>query len=665
MAKNNTKEIKKGAKLVEETDDFSYSEMELEESGLDKENKKLAKRSFTRLLDQIESEFTLSDQFMRTKWTEWAVRLKLYNNQRRDKEAIGDPLLFTIHQTILASLYDDKLSVEFGPREMGDEDVAENLNDLAEFDYDQMQKDELDYYWDWDTSFFGRGLVLFMEFDRELKNCPLPINISPFSFYRDPQARSVNGDVKHNGAMRFGGFEVRMTKKQMKDAGVYFNLERLRPDTDYNTSIVDQNNALRDEAQGRDNVSGRFPLKGENKEYRILKWFTHYNGKKVMVEIGNNRKCIIRYYELPDSDNWPIIDRACFPMSNDWDGVSIPDLVEDKQRGRSVAENLALKGIKANLHPKYLFNSQKIKKTYLQKDEINKHIPVDGDPSNAVLPVQQQQVKAEVQWILGILDSAAQRATATPEILQGQVAQEKRTATEIEKVSRGSDTRYSLAARIFGWSEKRFWRQWYSLYKEYFAEDIDEKIIRISGAGNYSFRKLLRDNIVAKVDPDVMVESKILADAKRQIKLQNYQNWVNIALSYPGSNKLFAIRQWGRLSGVSRDLINQVIPPTYDELDAESENNNLSDNVKEAVLATDDHVVHIEVHKKAAETPAKFAHIQAHKRALLAKKMRPDLFPSGPSEQMPSMDILEKTSSAPNEAPRGNSPVIPQMNNKL
>jgi len=77
---------------------------------------------------------------MKPKLDEWAVRLKLYNNQKRDKETIGDPLLFTIHQTVLASLYSDRLGVDFLGREAGDEETAENLNAMAEYDYDEMEK---------------------------------------------------------------------------------------------------------------------------------------------------------------------------------------------------------------------------------------------------------------------------------------------------------------------------------------------------------------------------------------------------------------------------------------------------------------------------------------------------------------------------------------------
>src|SRR3990167_9731370 len=103
---------------------------------------------------------------MQGKRESWFKRLKLYNNQFRDDNKVGDPLLFSVFQVVLAALYDDKLGVQFQGREEGDDDRAFNLTALSEYDYDLMEKDELDYNWDWDAAFFGRGLVMLNDFDR-------------------------------------------------------------------------------------------------------------------------------------------------------------------------------------------------------------------------------------------------------------------------------------------------------------------------------------------------------------------------------------------------------------------------------------------------------------------------------------------------------------------
>ena len=61
-----------------------------------------------KLLLQIDAEHKLCADFTAPKRAKWLRRLKLYNNQARDESKVGDPLLFTVFQTVFASLYDDR-----------------------------------------------------------------------------------------------------------------------------------------------------------------------------------------------------------------------------------------------------------------------------------------------------------------------------------------------------------------------------------------------------------------------------------------------------------------------------------------------------------------------------------------------------------------------------
>ena len=76
--------------------------------------------TFLDLQRQVEAEYMLAWKHQKPKKDEAEVRLKLYNNQKRNKKAVGDTTMFTIHQTILASLYVDRLDVDFTGKEEGD-----------------------------------------------------------------------------------------------------------------------------------------------------------------------------------------------------------------------------------------------------------------------------------------------------------------------------------------------------------------------------------------------------------------------------------------------------------------------------------------------------------------------------------------------------------------
>lgn len=621
-------------KMTEELDDDDIKELE--------------GRDFSDLIKQVKTEYNLAWWFIKPKWDEWALRLKLYNNQKRDKEAVGDNTLFTIFQTVLAALYNDQLGVEFAWREIGDQEVCENLNNTAEFDYEEMGKDVLDYEWDFEACFFGRGLMGLMEFDRE-KMVPVGEIWNAMTILRDPTATSVNGNMKGQGRAKFLGREVRMTKNEMKDMKVYFNYKKLKPSGNSDRSLIDENMRAVAEASGLSDMSKFSQLEGENETHRLLEWFTMYNGKRVFVTLADDMKKVVRFVELENKDI-PIVDRVIYPVPQSWDGVSIPDLVEDKQRGRAVASNLALKTVKAGLHPMYLFDETKITNKSDLNFDFNKFIGVKGNPAGAVQEMRTAQVKADVQWIMQVLSEGGERATATPAIQQGAQPEQDNTATRDALINQKVDTRYSLSARIFGWSERRFWKMWYGLYKTHFEAGIDEKTVRITGALGAKVRPLTRENLIASTDPDVKIESRILSEERRYNELQKFKSFMEFAATDPNANLRFGLRYMAKLMGLKKDLIDHFLPPTIEEMRADEENEAMRANPEEPVevLPTDDHMAHLEIHNKMEDVPAKFAHINAHKRAMLLERVRPDLFPPTPTDENSGVDATRMPAQGAN-----------------
>lgn len=632
---------------------------------VDAKDVKASKADYKDLIKQVDSEYREAIDFIRPRWDKWKERLALYNNQKRDKTAVGDPLLFTIHQTVLASLYDDHLSVSFGGRDgEGDSDKEENLAAAAEYDYEDMGKDESDYEWDWDATFFGHGVCLLMEYDRK-SYTPIPEVVDIMTFLRDPKAKSINGDKRGRGACRFFGREIRLTKNEMKDrnklgATVFFNFSEIKSGS--GLSEIDLNRKARQEAQGN-NPQIESRLEGGNKDYRILEWFTIDDGKKVLVALANDRKTVIRYQELEDGE-WPATDRSIYPISHDWDGVSIPDLVEDKQRARARMQNAGLKIVEAGLYPAYTYNVNKITNQKHLNLEANKFIPVDGDPAGHIVEVPRAHIGADVGWVMQMLDTGAQKATATPDIAQGSQSSERRTAFEVNKQSQGVDTRFSLSAKIFGWSERRFWKQWYRLYKKHFKEGIDKKVVRIMGSGGPKWLTLTRENLILDTDPDIKIESKVISDAKRMQDLGAFTNFSKMAMLEPEANKRFILKHLGKLSGLRRDEIDMALPRTTHELDAEDENLSLDKNKLTEVLITDDHQTHLIVHERAVDTAARDAHVKAHIKAMRIKNLNPMLVPpSGSETAIPGQDQPSTPMPRPSTAPvmGGMGPVMNGM----
>ena len=595
---------------------------------------------------QVQAEYTLAFNFNKPKRDDWTLRLKLYNNQKRDKDAAGDTTLFTIFQTVLASLYIDKLTTEWSGREEGDEETAENLNGLSKFDYDEMGKDELDYEWDWDTLFFGRGLCMMSEYIRDPEKnifVPAPEIWDPMTFLRDPRAASVNGNrlLGRNNA-RFFGREIRMTKLDMKDNPNFLDIDFRTMKYGLTTnSLVDAAVQARADAQNLTDQSKltKESLLGDNAEYCLTDWFTHWKGKPVRVWLANDRKKVVGYKELKKDSQWPLIDRALYPTAHDWDGTSLPDILEDKQRLRAVAQNLGIKAMTADLYPMYIYDQNKIKNKHDLDFGFNKFIPSDGAAGDAVLPLRKSMPNLNLlDFIYQSLDASAQKATATSDIQQGAIASQQRTLGEINLISQKTETRYGLSAKVFGWSEKRFWLQWYQLYKENFADKIDEKVVRVVGAFGAKWRPLQKNDIITKrLDPDVAIESQEVSRAKQLEERQALGTLFSVLVQDPTANIRYGQKRLARVYGLEKDEIERLLPPTIDEMVADDENENLSKNKFVQVRGEDNHNVHLEIHAKAGETKSKEAHVATHKKALVMQKKNPELFPVQQQQQEQAM----------------------------
>lgn len=646
------------------------------DKSLEKDLDRLDKDPYTDLAKQCQAEYDLTWDHQNGKIKEHLLRLKIYNNQRRKKDDAGDTTMFTIHQTVLASLYVDQLMAEFAGREEGDEGVAENLNPLAQFDYDEMQKDILDYDWDWDTTFFGRGLLECYEYLRDPENqifLPVPEVIDPTTFLRDPRGVAINGNTRTGkNACRFFGREIRMTREAMEADPNFFisDWKNMKFGTGMKDLMEDAHQA-RANAQGLN--YGKFLGMGEDKlgvngEYSLTKWFTHWtiNGdvRKVIVYLANQRKLVVGLKDLGPAlkTRWKVYDRPLYPTSHDWDGTSIPDLTEDKQRHRAVAQNLGMRAMTADLYPNYIYDQNKVKNRNDLNFGFNKFIPVDGDPT-AILPMRKAAPNMGLlDFIYTSLDMSAQKATATPELQQGIQSQKDRPLGETNLLASKVDTRYSLSAKVFGWSERAFWKEgWYGSYKENFEGYIDEKVIRVAGAFGDKWRPLTKAEIVANLDPDVKIESKVLSRARQLEERQNLTQYFTLVLADPTANRRYAYRKLGRLNGLQKDELDRLLPPTIDERQAEDENEFLSENKSVPVRPEDDHNVHLEMHAKAKWTKATEAHVETHKHALSIKRVRPELFPTAQQDQAADMNPPGTEGAPKGMAPGMARPVTPSQ----
>ena len=582
-----------------------------------------------KLLDQIKKEYKLAKLSLDARVKVNLKRLRLYNNQKKYKKKVGVPLLFTIFNSLLASLYDDRMSTVWEGREPGDDDVEEYLNLVAEYDYDKMEKAELDYEVLFDALFYGFGLMNMTEFDRK-KTIPMPEVIDPSSFLYDPEAASIDGNSQGRGAMRFCGREVLLTKYQMKKIPNFKRIDKVAHTARVEDDLVNQAVRERQDASGlSQSLQGQREDLGENTSFKVLEWRTWFDDKQVLVHVSSDMSVLNRYDTI-EQDGWGLVSKIVWRVSHQFAGVSVPDLVEDKQRKQSEMVNLAIGSTKSDLYPMYAYDEKRVTNRNDLSFGFNKFIPVTGDPSTIISPLRKASPNlALYSTVMEFLDASSQRATATPELQQGVISKEARTLGELNLVAQKVDTRYSLVVKSLMMGEKKFWRLWYLLYKQNLKKNIDKKVIRLRGATSTKFRILTRENLItSKIDPDARVESKILNEARDMNSLSKQGQIVALAGEDPTSNRRWGLKHLARLAGFIDQEIDLLLPPTLDELLAREQNEALNNNERVPVEPDDNHYVHLEVHSEANPTDETRIHAEGHKMALVLQRSNPELFPN-------------------------------------
>lgn len=607
---------------------------------------KTLRETFDTLIKQIQAEVKLCKLSQQYRIALNIPRLKGYSNQKADPNLVSDNTTFYTHQTILSKFYKDQLTVSFTGHEEGDQEIAENLDNLAIYDHKIMQKSQLDYDNFWDVGFFGFSIIEMVEFLREGEGknkmmCPAPRGLDPMTFLYDYKATSINGTgLTRQGRSRFHGYETEIPRFQLNEKNGYVDFKNLRASSEVN-NLVKQAQQARASAMGNNNpvYSNDASYLGENGLIDALVWYTYWKTKLVRVTLPTDLSRIIKYEELNTNGRWPLVYRPLFRNSHSFEPVSIPDLTDDKQRHRSAMINLMMFSAKNDLYPATLYDEEIItNKEDLKNISFNKYIPMknpDGRNLDTILrPVNKAQPNYQiVNFVLSTLKDQAERSTSTPDVQQG-IGGSNDPLGETNLVQQNSDDRYSLTAKVFGWSEEEFYYFYYGLYKQH-IDEIDQKMIRVNGSYGPQWRPLTKENMIFNSDPDISIDSRQVTEAKSMKERLLLKDYGTILMNDPNANIRYYEKKMGRLSGLDKGELERLLPPTVEELNAEKENEELSKNKLMPVNPNDDDVVHMEVHNKASETNAKKAHLEGHRYNMTVKRDQPELFQSAADGGVP------------------------------
>ncbi len=462
--------------------------------------------SYDRIQAKVLKELQDSDNYTSLKRQKKRDQLMLYVNQEKEPERISDNTLYSTMQSWMATTTSDQKSVAWLGREWMDEDIAENLNALSKFDWEEMDMPEHEIKRRWHEWMFGLSILQKKGWKQ---NRPTWEVRDPLAWLPDKKGwlRSKNFSYMY--------FDVDVPVYSLKDTDGYFNLDLVREAGSWSTITIQNDIAS---CVPRNMQSGLAESDG-SELVNIKDGYTRIDWVPYCVTVCN--QIIIRFEAIeavtklekedPTEIDFPVILRYFSPIPNDPFGISLADLVEDEQTAMTILKNLKLIQEKdLALGDTVLLSNQVKNRTDLLKAPSltrRRFISVDSENvQNMTATIPKSPGSSDWYNFEQKLRSDTQLATGISNVQAGVTEDTKRTASEIQASQRNANQRFLLNFKIQLVADRDFWRLWYRCYQEYMS-DTSEKVVRITSGLTPKVSVFNRKDITIE-DPDVVLDSE-------------------------------------------------------------------------------------------------------------------------------------------------------------
>ncbi len=573
------------------------------------------------ILNQVLEEKQLSHNFVDSKRDLFRERLNLYTNIADQEHKIYVRLIRSVMQTLMGLYYTDEITTKFSGRQLWDDEYAENLNNLAEFDQEEMKLPQINYDTQWNRLFYWVWIRVFDYWD-EFKKVPVFKSVDPMTWYPDPLWYMDNH--------RWHWFESEVADHELPDS-IYMNISEIEPS---NSEEIDKVRSRLAESRQLDQTDWQVipsPI------YTIYNHYTTIKGKQYLVTLTNNDSLIIRFEEITpvyeeEKNEWrvsyPVILNYYEPFRWDPFWISIPDILEDKQRSSQLFFNLnRIKAEHEAWGDTFLVDTNAINNLNDLKQHTfwPKYVRANNlkDNPNPIKAVDKGSVKQDAYNMPNVIWQQATSDIWLDERSLGISPAAWMSATENQRVQKNANIKLLLNNTINQWWEKAFWKLWLRTYYEYF-EFTDEKNILLNNSFWQTLITVKREDINTWSNIDIKVINKSQEDEIKEKDKLALLTIAELVLQDPAVaniSRTFAKRQIAKANWLDQDKISILFPPSPEEMDARSQLILLNDNEKlnpENIELTEDHLTYITIYQRAMDTEAKREAIETRLQAYSA-----------------------------------------------
>lgn len=553
---------------------------------------------------------------------------RLYMNQyKSDSNLLGSKLLFTKHNETMAMLRSETKRVEFYPRKDSDKEAVDNLKDVREYDEEEMEWNKVSRVWDNDASFYGLGVINLVGFDKE-RGTMIAKNVNPFLAIYDIYASGRDN-------ARFGGEIVYMTAGQLManfdakkvEKAIKANKVPKRTGVDENSLMVER---VREYTTGLQNT--QTDINNALSYYQLVDLHISHAGELYRIVCDINFNSILDEYACDYEDGVlnektqkkssliPYEYKSLYQLPNSIQGLGVAHVVEDDHRVDVQLSNYMLEGVKQDATPRMLYkNDGLVNPRDLRYATANRNIATKDIPANVIQSFPKTNVvSGDTMSFLNFIQTRSDGALGSSRIMRASISEAKKTATEIAVAKAKQDELIADRVKDMVEADKRVWKTWLARLRKYFPEGETKNIRVIGKTGESKIKKLSKIDFSPQTDPDIIIESKLVAEPMRVIARNELVNTLEY-IQLSGGNVKNALKQIYRLSDMTETKINMLIPPTPDEMRATMENDEINAGKSPLIDEMDNDLEHLAVHQMADDNEANARHRMGHMLNYLRK----------------------------------------------
>jgi len=563
------------------------------------------------ILWQIKNEYKLWYEAVssKRKIREEDIKNKYVPIATEDKVNIHN--IYTTIQSLMSVYYSDKMVVSFAPRKINLIEQAAQINRLAEFDYDEMELDKLDYQWNFDRFFHWVWIKIINWFDIYTQTPKVKI-MNPLSWIPDPRGWFTID------SHRWAWFEASDTKENMEKSK-YMNVELVNSANEWVQSEIRQ--AYKEWRNIIENYTENTP----NKKYDIYHHYTIHEWYKYLITTANHSTIILRMVRLepitkeekanPLKVLYPISLKYYSPIEWDPIWISVPDLIKDKQSAESMLFNLTLVTAYRNAlwddkiyNPKKIRNINELKEGSIEGKYVAANVQNWEDLWSVIMSIPKDNpwtLPFDVQSWLRFQTSLSTWMDSNTLWIQWDWNQ---TATEAQITQKNANLRFILWTKIGKWWEETFWKLWYRSYI-YNLKWNSKKNIRIQKWYDEKYYEIWRKDFITSENVDIKIISKSELESRRN---KEKNDFFAIAPQFlwdqnmPSISKQYIKRKMLRLAWLDEEEVMRIISLSVDErvatLDVELINNKQKAS---ELIKWQDHLTFIDILDRADDNKYK------------------------------------------------------------